>query len=145
MVVISMKPISPKTIETDTCLWAKSLFRLLKDPRPKKHLNIWRKEKSKKVKDSMKMEYGGVHRNRYNGHYMKQWIKIPKITWTSSILGRRSTCQTSSNKTFFMKDDVKDEVPNGTPQYLNSFSWGVKYGWGVKVKQHTIRGPCCTF
>jgi hypothetical protein len=34
-----------------------------------------------------------------------------------------------------MKDDVNDEMSNGTPKYSNSFSWGVKLGWGVNVKQ----------
>jgi hypothetical protein len=35
--------------------------------------------------------------------------------------GRRSTCQTSFNKAFFMKDDANDEVLNGTPKILIPF------------------------
>jgi len=31
-------------------------------------------------KESMKVGEGGVHRNRYDGHCMKQWVKIPKVT-----------------------------------------------------------------
>ncbi len=69
----------------------------------------------------MKMEDGGVHHNKYDGHCMKQWVKIPKTTWTSPIIRRRSTYQTSTNKTSLMKDDVKDEVPNGTLNTLIPF------------------------
>jgi hypothetical protein len=29
---------------------------------------------------------------------------------------------------FFVKDDVSDEVPNGTPKISNSFLWGGKLG-----------------
>jgi hypothetical protein len=66
---------------------------------------------------------------------MKQWIKIPKATQTSSNVKKMPTCQTSFNKASLMKDDVNDEMSNGTPKYSNSFSWGVKLGWGVNVKQ----------
>jgi hypothetical protein len=55
----------------------------------------------------MKVEDKGVHCKKYNGHCMKQWIRIPKTTWTSPILGKMSTCRMSSNKTYLMKDDVK--------------------------------------
>jgi len=30
------------------------------------------------MKDSMMVEKGGVHHKKYEGHYMKQWVKIPK-------------------------------------------------------------------
>jgi hypothetical protein len=61
----------------------------------------------------MKVGQRGVQCNKYNGRCAyKQWIKIWKATWTSPNLGRRSTCRTSSNKVFFMKDDLNDEVPN---------------------------------
>ncbi len=66
----------------------------------------------------MKVEKGNVHCKKYEGHCTKQWVIIPKTTWTSSILGKRSACWTSSNNTFFMKDDVNDEMPNGTPNSL---------------------------
>ncbi len=64
---------------------------------------------SKDAKKSMKVEEGGVHRNRYNGYCMNQWIKIPKATWTSPIVGKRSTCQMSFSNASLMKDDVNDE------------------------------------
>jgi hypothetical protein len=66
----------------------------------------------------MKVEDGGVHPKRYNGCCTKQWVRIPKGTWTSPILGRRSTCQTYSYKISLMKDDVKVTMPNGTPKIL---------------------------
>jgi hypothetical protein len=69
----------------------------------------------------MKVEKGGVHHKIYEGHCMKQCIKIPKAIWTSPILEKRSTCRTSFNKAIFMKDDVIDEMPNGTPKTFNSF------------------------
>jgi hypothetical protein len=52
---------------------------------------------------------------------MKQYFKIPKATWTSPIIRKRSTCQTSSNKMYLMKDDMNDEIPNGTLKTLNFF------------------------
>jgi hypothetical protein len=33
-----------------------------------------------------------------------------------------------------MKDDVKDEVPNGNPKILNPSDGVLKQRWGVKVK-----------
>jgi hypothetical protein len=66
--------------------------------------------------DFMKVENGGVHYKKFNGHYTKQRIKIPKATWTSPILRRRSTCQSSSYKAFLMKDDVKITMPNRIPK-----------------------------
>jgi hypothetical protein len=63
----------------------------------------------------VKVEDGGVHSKRYNGHYTKERVKIPKATQTSPIIKRRSTCQASFNKASLMKDDVKVKVPNGTP------------------------------
>jgi hypothetical protein len=33
-------------------------------------------------------------------------------------LRKRSTYQTSFNMIFFMKDDLNDEMPNGTPKSL---------------------------
>jgi hypothetical protein len=66
----------------------------------------------------MKVENGGVHHKKYDGYCMKQRVKIPKAIWTSPILGKRSICWASSSKAFFMKDDVKVKVPNGTPKIL---------------------------
>jgi hypothetical protein len=91
---------------------------LSKDLGPNKHPNIWRKEKSKEMKNSMKVEKGGVHHKRYDGHCTKQWVGIPKATWTSPILRKRSTCWTSCNMASLMKDDVNNQVPNGTPKTL---------------------------
>jgi hypothetical protein len=67
-----MRPISPKAVGRQACLRTKNPPKLLKDLRPKKRLNILMKEESKEVRDSMKTEDGSVHRNRYNGHCMKQ-------------------------------------------------------------------------
>jgi len=82
----------------------------------KRHPNIWRREESKEMKDSMKVEKGGVHCKRYEDHCRKQWIRILEATWTSPILERRSTCQTSFNRASLMKDDVNDEVPMELPK-----------------------------
>jgi hypothetical protein len=68
------------------------------------------------MKDFMKVEKGGVHCKRYEDHCRKQWIL--EATWTSPILERRFTCQTSFNRASLMKDDVNDDVPNGTPKTL---------------------------
>jgi len=45
-------------------------------------------------------------------------LEFPKVTWTSPILGKRSTCWTSSNRAYLMKDDVNNETLNGTPKTL---------------------------
>jgi len=66
----------------------------------------------------MKVEVGGVHHNKYNGHCKKQWVRILKATWTSPIIRKRSTCQTSFRKDIFDEDDLNDEVFNGTPKTL---------------------------
>ncbi len=75
-------------------------------------------EESKEIKDYMKVEDGSVHRKKYNGSCMKQWVKIPKAIWTLPILGKRFTCQTSSCMAYLMKDDVKGMVPNRTSKTL---------------------------
>jgi hypothetical protein len=51
----------------------------------------------------MKVEKGGVHYKKYNGHYTKQLVRISKVIYTSPIIIRRFTCRTSFNKAFFMK------------------------------------------
>ncbi len=66
----------------------------------------------------MKVKDGGVHRNKYNGRCMKQRVRIPKAIWTSPIIEKRFTCQTSYCRVFLMKDGVKIKVPNGTPKIL---------------------------
>jgi hypothetical protein len=75
----------------------------------------------------MKVEKGGVHHNKYNDRCTKQWIRNPKSIWTSSILGRISTCRISFNRASLMKHDVNDEVPNGNPQ-LSFFQVGCYIG-----------------
>jgi hypothetical protein len=47
---------------------------------PKMHPKFLWKEKSKEIRDFMKVEDGSVHHKKYNGHYTKQRIKIPKAT-----------------------------------------------------------------
>jgi len=51
MVVVNMKSMAPKAIRKKVCLHAKNHYGLLKDYGPKRCLNIWRREKSKEVKD----------------------------------------------------------------------------------------------
>jgi len=135
MVVVNIRSMPPKAIGRK----ARGPFSLSKDPRPKRCPNIWNNEEAKEAKDFMKVEDGGVHYNKYNGYCMKQWIKIPKVTWTSPILGRRSTCWTSFNKTSFMKDDVKDEVPNETSKTLIPFN-GVLNKDGVSKLGNRLKG-----
>ncbi len=64
------------------------------------------------------MDAGGVHHKKYDGCRMKQQIKIPNVTWISSIQKKRSKCRTFFNKAFFMKDDMKVEVSNGTSKTI---------------------------
>jgi len=78
-----------------------------KDPRCKRHPNTWRKEESKEIKDSMKVEDGCVHHKKYNGCCTKQWVIIQKTTLTSPVLGKWFTCRTSFSRASLMKDDVK--------------------------------------
>ncbi len=54
----------------------KSLFRLSKDPGPKKHPHAWEKEESKEPKDFMEVEERGVLYNKYNGRCTKQYVKM---------------------------------------------------------------------
>jgi hypothetical protein len=91
----------------------------------------------------MKVEEGGVHCKKYEGRCMKQWIRIPKVIWTSPILTKRSTCQTSSNKAFFIKDDVNDEMPNGIPKILIPFD-GVVNEDGVLKLGNRLEGDHAT-
>jgi hypothetical protein len=72
IVVVRMNLMPPKAIGRLTYLRTKRPFGLSKDPRPKKHPKILRKEESKETRDFMKVEVGGVHRNKYNGHCTKQ-------------------------------------------------------------------------
>ncbi len=80
MVDVDMNPMPPKIIGKKTCLQTRGLFGLLKDPRPKRHPNIWRMQTLKEIKDFVKVEDGGVHHKRYDGCCTKQQIKIPKAT-----------------------------------------------------------------
>jgi len=106
----------------EACLWIRGLSRLSKYLGLKKHPNTLKKEEWKETKEFMKVEKWGVHHNIYNGCCMKQWIKIPKIIWTSPILRKRLTCRTSFNNAFLkIKNDVNDEVPNGTFKILILF------------------------
>jgi hypothetical protein len=75
-----MSSVPPKVIGTKIYLYARSLYGLSKDPRPKRHLNIWRREESKEMRDFMKVKKGGVHRKRYEGHCTKQWF-ISDLQW----------------------------------------------------------------
>ncbi len=118
MLDVDMNLMPPKVIGREACLQAKGLFRLSEDPRSKWCPNTWGREESKEIKNFVKVEDGGVHHKKYNGRCTKQWIKIPKATWTSPILGKRFTCWTSFNKTSLVKDDLKVKVPNRTPKFF---------------------------
>ncbi len=60
MVTIEMtSPILLWVNGREACLWVKGSFRSSKELRPKRHLNIWKKEKSNEVKDFMKVEKRG--------------------------------------------------------------------------------------
>jgi hypothetical protein len=92
----------------------------------------------------MKVEERSVHHKKYDGCYIKQWIRIPKSTWTSPILGKRSTCRTSSSMACLMRCEWWDVKWN--PKEFNTFWWGDKMGQGVeKVKWQAKMWPCYTF
>ncbi len=55
-VAIGMNLMPSKVIGKEACLQARGLFRLSKDPKPKSCLNTSRKEESKGMRDSMKVE-----------------------------------------------------------------------------------------
>jgi hypothetical protein len=71
MVVIGMNPMPPKVIGKKYYLWAKSPFRLSKDPGPKRCPNIWKGDESKEIRVFMKVEEKNVYRKKYDGHCMK--------------------------------------------------------------------------
>jgi len=77
MVDVNMSPTTLKVIGREVYLWAKGHSRLSKDHGPKRCPNILWKDKSKEIKYSMKVEDGGVHRKRYDGHCTKQHVRIP--------------------------------------------------------------------
>ncbi len=137
MVDVNVNSMPPKVIGKEARLRTRGPFGLSKNLGPKRCPNIWRRKEFFKINDPVKVENGGVRHKKYNGCCMKQWIKIPTTTWTSPILRRRSTCQTSFNKAFFMKDDVKVKVPNRTPKILIP-SDGVLKSSGRPKNDHTI-------
>ncbi len=61
-----------KVIGRDVCLQAKGLSRLSKDLGLKRCPNTLWREESKEIRDFMKVEDGGVHHKRYDGHCTKQ-------------------------------------------------------------------------
>ncbi len=67
-----MGPMSSKAIGIEVCLWARSPFGLSNDHEPKRRPNIRKKEESKEIKDSTKVEDEGVNGNRYDGCYVKE-------------------------------------------------------------------------
>jgi hypothetical protein len=69
----------------------------------------------------MKVKEGVVRCKRYNRCCMKQWIKIPKVIFKSPILKKKFTWRTFSSWAFFIKDDVNDEMSNGTLKTLIFF------------------------
>jgi hypothetical protein len=51
---------------------------------------------------------------------------ISKVIQTLPNLRKNSTCQASFSKVYLMKDDLNDEVPNGTPR-LRDLSHEVQF------------------
>jgi hypothetical protein len=80
MVDVDMKLMPSIVIWRKICLWIKSLFRLSKDHGPKRHLNIEGGKNLKNKKDFVNVEDGGVHHKKYDGHCIKQWVRISKAT-----------------------------------------------------------------
>jgi len=71
MVAISINSMPLKVIGREAYLRAKGPSKLSKDFGPKRRPNTWRREELKEMKDSMKVEEGGVHHKRYEGHCTK--------------------------------------------------------------------------
>jgi len=71
MMDVDMSWMPLKIIGGEACLWAKGPSKLSKDPGPKRGPNTLWKNESKDIKDSMKVENGGVHHKKYNGHCTK--------------------------------------------------------------------------
>jgi hypothetical protein len=93
----------------------------------------------------MKVEDGGVHLKKYDGHCMKQQVRIPKATWKSPILRRRCTCLTYSWRVYLMKDDVKVMMLNRTPKTLILSDGVVNWDGGVEVWRQVKGWPCNAF
>ncbi len=71
MVDVDMSLMPQKAIGREACLRIKGPLGLSKDLGPKRHPNtLWRGE-SKEIKDSMKVEDGGVHCKIYDGCCME--------------------------------------------------------------------------
>jgi hypothetical protein len=66
-----MSPMQTKVIGKEVYLKVRGLSRLSKDHEPKKHPNTWRREESKKVKDTMKVQEEGVNHKKYDGRCTK--------------------------------------------------------------------------
>ncbi len=111
------------------------------------HLSIMcfhlRRDESKEISDFIKVEERGVHCKKHNDHCMKKWVRIPKAIWTSPILKKRSTCWISFNRVSLIKDDVSDEVPNGTLKILIPFNGMVNWD-GVLKFSGRLKGDHAT-
>jgi len=142
MVDDDMSSTPSKIIEKEICLWAKNIFGLSRDLGLKRHPNtLWKEE----IKDFMNVESGGVHHKRYDGHYTKQQVRIPKVIWTSPILGKRSTCRTSSYRASLMKDDVKVKMPNKTSKTLIPLDGMVNWDGVLKFGDKLEGDHACIF
>jgi hypothetical protein len=67
MVDVSMTMMPPKVIRRKACLQSWSPLKVSKDPEPKRHPNIWKKNFLKKTMEHIKMEEGSVQCNKYDG------------------------------------------------------------------------------
>jgi hypothetical protein len=70
MVDVGMILMPPIVIGREICLQIWNPLRLLKDHGPKRHLNIWKRKKSKETMEFIKVEEGSVQHNRYDGCYI---------------------------------------------------------------------------
>ncbi len=78
IVDVDMSPTPLKVIRMEAYLRAKGPSGLSKDLGPKRCPNTLWREKSKEIRNSMKVEDGSVHHKRYNGHCTKQRANIQK-------------------------------------------------------------------
>jgi hypothetical protein len=58
MVDVDVSLMPPKVIGKEVYLWTKGLFGLSKDFGPKRCPNIWKREKSKEIRNFVKVEDG---------------------------------------------------------------------------------------
>ncbi len=66
----------------------------------------------------MKVGEGGVQCNRYNGRCINNELEFQRLFEHCLVQGEREHAKHFFIKLSFMKDDLNDEMPNGTPKIL---------------------------